>query len=81
MKEYIGRVYVCSEAYDGGIFGQITIPKGFKLRITGIRGGVNLVAIILEGNRQFPRDKEIGISPRTLRSKFKIVNKKIKRLK
>ena len=50
MKEYIGRIYVCKESYGTGMFGQITIPKGFKMKIIGIRDGVNLDATVLEGS-------------------------------
>jgi len=80
MKEYIGRIYVCKESYGTGLFGHITIPKGFKMKIIGIRDDVNLDAIVLEGSEQYPKDKNVGISPKTLRSNFTLVNNKIKRL-
>ena len=80
MKEYIGRIYICKESYGTGILGQITIPQGFKMRIIGIRDETNLDAVVLEGSREYPKDKNVGISPKTLRSNFTLVNNKIKRL-
>ena len=81
MKEYIGRIYVCKEFYGTGMFGQITIPKGFKIKIIGIRDDmINLDAVVLEGNREYPKDKNVGIAPKTLKSNFIPVNNKIKRL-
>lgn len=81
MKEYIGKIYVCKESYGTGIFGQITIPKGFKMKIIGIRDDINLDAIVLEGSEEYPKDKSVGISPKTLKSNFIPVNNKVKRLK
>ena len=81
MKEYIGRIYICKESYGTGILGQITIPQGFKMKIIGIRDETNLDAVVLEGSREYPKDKNVGISPKTLKSNFIPVNNKVKRLK
>jgi len=81
MKEYIGKTYICKESYGTGIFGQITIPKGFKMKIIGIRDDINLDAIVLEGSEQYPKDKNVGISPKSLKSNFIPINNKVKRLK
>jgi len=81
MKEYIGKIYVCKESYGTGLFGHITIPKGFKMKIIGIRDDVNLDAIVLEGSEQYPKDKNVGILPKSLKSNFIPVNNKVKRLK
>jgi len=82
MKEYIGRIYVCKESYGTGLFGHITIPKGFKMKIIGIRDDkINLNAIILEGSEQYPSGKNVGISPETLKLKFVPLKSKVKRLK
>jgi hypothetical protein len=51
------------------------------MKIIGIRDDINLDAIVLEGSREYPKDKNVGIAPKSLKSNFIPVNNKVKRLK